>query len=245
MTITNNQIDSEDHAILVGRLNTSVDGFAELAIDNNTLSSVGGRGIRIANTPGQTTVKSLDSNVVTSGVGGFTFLFGTVFDSDLTMAGFQPVTGGNTVFGSTTSRLTFHGLSFADQNNPYEGILQFDSLHAFMDDTRGISIFQRPPAPAMNFELAINGGEINVANSSNDFINAIGFRADGSKLTLNDLTVNMNGAAAPAFRIQNNGETATEQEGTGNTLLNVPNFKLNEGGIFTGTIDFGGGNTLP
>ena len=49
LTITNNQIDSEDHAILVGRPSTSVDGFAELVIDNNTLSSVGGRGIRLAN----------------------------------------------------------------------------------------------------------------------------------------------------------------------------------------------------
>ncbi|MCP4784956.1 MAG: hypothetical protein GY878_15475 [Fuerstiella sp.] len=245
LTITNNQIDSEDHAILVGRPSTSVDGFAELVIDNNTLSSVGGRGIRLANSPGQTTVKSLHSNVVTSGVGGFTFLTGTVFDSDLTMAGFQPVSGGNTVLGSATSRLTFHGLSFADQGNPYEGILEFDSLQAFMDDTRGISIFQRPPAPAMDFELAINGGEINVANAAHDFINAVGFRADGFRLTLNNLTVNMNGAAAPAFRLENNGGTATVLDGTGNSLVNVPTFKLNEGGIFIGTIDFGGGNTLP
>lgn len=246
LTITGNQIDADEHAILVEGFSAGGNGFAELIVDDNTLSSVGGRGLRIANAPGQTTVKSLQSNVVTSGVGGFTFLFGTVFDSDLTMGGFQAVSGGNTVLGSASSRLTFHGLSFADQNNPYEGVLQFDTLQAFLDDTRGISFFQRPPAPAMDFELEINGGVIDVANSSNDFINAVGFRADGAKLAFGNLNINMNGATAPAFRIQNNGGTATQLEDLGgNSLTNVPTFKLNEGGTFSGTIDFGGGNTLP
>ena len=221
------------------------DGFAELVIDNNTLSSAYGRGIRIANTAGQTTIKSLQNNVVTSGIGGFTFLNGVVFDSDLTLAGFQAVSGGTTVLGSTTSRLTFDAIVFADQNNPYEGILEFDSLQTFTDGGRGILLFRRS-TDAQDFELAINGGEINVLNV-NQFQEGIRWTTGGTKLTLNNLDINMNGDADPfAVNLENLGATATVLSGSGNSLTNVLSSRFKStSGSFSGLIDFGGGNTLP
>ena len=240
-TITNNQLASQDTAILIQGTEGGV-GSATLTIDDNVLSSVSGGGIETTGTVGLYTITSLRDNVVTAAQRGIALNDTIVFDADPSTPGLQTVSAGTTILGSAGTRLSGTGMLF---DSTSEGTLVFDDLQLFTNGF-GISYYN---SGGSDFNLEINGGQINTT-SNNMFHRGIQFvSGGGGSLTLNNINLNLNNAAAPIGISLSNDRSAvadTVLSGTGNTTTGVVNFKQVTGDNFDGTIIFdGGARVLP
>lgn len=219
-------------------------GLANLAIDRNIVSSLGGSGITTSGDSGDFTIVSIRDNVVTGGVGGF-HGSANIFDADPETAGFQTVNAGTTIFGSSGDRLTGNAWLF---DGPADGVLVFDELQIFgTGGSTALSYFNFADA----LDLTINSGVIDLTDGAS-FTKAIDFNSNGGSLTLNNLNINLNGDPDPiAVRLQSlNGGIPVALSGTDNTTTGVTNFKQvttgTGGGGFLGSIVFDGAlNTLP
>ena len=184
-----------------------------------------------------------DNTVLQAGNRGIE-LNGITYDADPNTLGFQTVSGGTTIVGSDTNRITQLGVNLSANA---EGILVFDSLTVFTDGAAGVDYF----AFAEGIDLTINGGLIDVLNGSS-FNPAISYENGGGSLTLNDLTLNTNNDAdGRAIRLRNQSAVnVMNLNGSGNVVSNNNDFKsvVDDGGGFNGTIDFtvnGGADQLP
>ncbi len=145
-------------------------GTVEVAMNNNTLSSVYGAGAVIdGSSGGSLTVTNLSGNTVAAvpldptdpttiaGTGGL-LINDATFDADLATAGLQQVQGGNTVIGNQNNRVGGVGLALQD----VEGTLQFKNLNTYNNNGTGLLVKN----PNTDFTLITGSGNINTTNGA-------------------------------------------------------------------------------
>lgn len=175
------------------------------------------------------------------------------FDANPATEAFETVAGGTLTLGSSQNRISGKGLEIAG-----DGALSFDSVQVY---TQTVSDFSAEDAIRFaynDFELTIGDG---ATASSIDLLgatvisqfsadNALEFWSNGGSLTLNDVSINMNDSASAAINLRNLDAVTPLTLGgdAGNTTTGLQTFKdvTNDGGGFSGTIEFdNGANPLP
>ncbi len=247
-TVSDNTVTGISGGILIEGGEASSDGT--MAIHDNTVSA--GEGI-FGRLDSDVIVTDFRNNVVNSGAFGIDLSQEFIFDANPLTPAFDTVEGGTTVIGSAGSRITGPGLQlFGD------GALRFDSIQVFTEAVAPFSQEDGIRIAFNEFDLIIGDGDtpstIDVLNAvvTSPFVsdNAFEYVSEAGSLTLNDLSINMNGEVAAAVKLENRDGALPVTLGgdADNTTTGVATFKDvdDAGGGFTDTITFdGGANVLP
>ena len=180
ITLENNVLSntSANYGVAIVAYNAASD--LRLRINNNTFSANGNLALYVdGDVAGarRITIEQFASNTVNTSAGASAgiSLEGIVFDNDLTTAGIQVVSGGNTLLGTTAARLRGGGLRLVN----VEGTLSFDDLDIANDIDTGLLVQN---SKANSFTLNVDAG--GAANATVDTTN-------GTALDLDPLTINM------------------------------------------------------
>jgi large repetitive protein len=164
-------------------INGGGSGTLTVNIHDNTVTSTG-NGIDIQRTAGSVVITTFDDNVVSGNTGGVGVnILGSgatvLFDANTVTAGYQQVSGGNTIIGQAGNGVGTSGIVLTN----ITGDISFTDLDIYADGGRALFINGTTP----NFNAGTSVGFRLVANTGTPALVAIG----GAALDVTDANINI------------------------------------------------------